>query len=247
VRFGAECALEDLKIPSNSPIDVLLDGGVRTGLVTHVYGPAGCGKTTLALQLSISAALHGYDVIYYDTEEAFPATRLRQMLGDGKDTLIMQRITVSQPISFDKQHNCFLRLATKGGKSWGLQDLRVAIVDTITKHYRTEYTIKPHVKVFRKLAEQQLPALLKAARKFDIAVLLLNQVSSDISNARILKPVGGDAISRASKYEVKLEKEEDSNIGCATLTKAPPPMQAGKKADYAITGSGISQPTPHTN
>nr|MDO8099382.1 AAA family ATPase [Candidatus Njordarchaeota archaeon] len=234
-----------MKIPSNSPIDVLLDGGVKTGIVTHVYGPAGCGKTTLALQISISAALRGYEVIYCDTEEAFPATRLLQMLGDREDTRIVQRITVSQPISFDEQHDYFLRLGAKGGRSWGLQDLRVVIVDTITKHYRTEYTRKPHVKVFRKLAEQQLPALLRAARKFDIVVLLLNQVSSDTSNARILKPVGGDAISRAVKYEVKLEKEENSNIGCATLTKTPSPIQTGKKAEYAITESGISQPTPH--
>jgi len=232
-----------LKIPSNSPIDVLLDGGVKTGLVTHVYGSAGCGKTTLALQISISAAQRGYDVIYYDTEEAFPATRLRQMLADGEDARIMQRIIVSQPISFDEQHDCFLRLGAKGGRPWGLRGLKVAVVDTITRHYRTEYTRKPRVKVFRNLAEQQLPALLKAARKFDIAVLLLNQVSSDISGARLLKPVGGDAICRAAKYEVKLEKEENS-IGYATLTKSPTPMQIGKKTDYAITGAGISQPAP---
>jgi RecA/RadA recombinase len=235
-----------LKIPSNSPIDALLDGGVQTGLVTHVYGSAGCGKTTLALQVSISAALRGYDVIYYDTEDAFPATRLRQMLVNGEDTCTMQRITISQPISFEEQHDCFLTLGAKGGEPWGLHDLRVAIVDTITRHYRTENTTKPHVKVFRKLAEQQLPALLKAARKFDIAILLLNQVSADMSGKQLFKPVGGDAISRAAKYEVKLQKEENSNIGCATLMKTPRPKQSGKKAYYVITGSGISQPRTHT-
>jgi DNA repair protein RadB len=239
-----ECASEYLIIPSNSPIDSLLDGGVQTGLLTHVYGSAGCGKTTLALQVSISAALCGYDVLYCDTEESFPPDRLSQMTGAGKEARELDRIIVSQPTSFDDQHDCFLRLGAEGGESWGLHQLRVVIVDTLTRHYRSEYSRKPRVKVFRKLADQQLPALLKAARKFDIAVLLLNQVSPDMSSTLNFKPVGGDAVSRIAKYELKLQKEENSGIGFATLTKAPRLAQTGKTTHYVITRYGITQTTP---
>jgi RecA/RadA recombinase len=232
-----------LKIPSNSPIDDLLDGGIQTRLLTHVYGSAGSGKTTLALQLSISVAMRGYDVIYFDAEEAFSASRLQQMMRDGEAARVMQRITVSQPVSFDEQNDYFQKLGAKGGKPWGLDNLGVIVVDTITRHYRVEYLRKPRVKVFRELAEQHIAALLKAARNFDVAVLLLNQVSSDVSRPRLLKPVGGDALSRVAKYEVSLQKEAESGIGCATLMKSPTSSRIGTKAEYVITESGMMEHT----
>jgi hypothetical protein len=117
-----------MRISSGSPIDNLLDGGVQTGLLTHVYGCAGCGKTTFALHLSITACSLGYDVLYFDTEQMFPASRLHQIL-DGRDPAIMQRIAVAQPLSFEEQHDQFLTLHNSGGRSWSMTNLRLIIVE----------------------------------------------------------------------------------------------------------------------
>ncbi|WXG47467.1 MAG: AAA family ATPase [Candidatus Atabeyarchaeum deiterrae] len=230
-----------MRISSGSPIDNLLDGGVQTGLLTHVYGCAGCGKTTFALQLSITACSLGYDVLYFDTEQMFPASRLRQIL-DGRDPAFMQRIAVAQPLSFEEQHDQFLTLHNSGGRSWSMTNLGLIIVDTIAKHYRIEVALSPFTKVFRRFAEEQIPALLKIARKFDIAILLLNQVTADPSDPQISKPVGGDAVSRAAKYELKLEiLDTMKHIGLATITKSPLIRQIGSSAEYAITHLGITQ------
>jgi DNA repair protein RadB len=232
-----------LKFPSKTPIDALVDGGLQTGLVTHLYGPAGSGKTTFALHASITAALLGYDVLYFDAEEALPSNRLQQLLGRDESINVLRRITISQLTSFQEQRNQFLNLMENGGEPWGLQNLKLVVVDTIAKHYRLEVAKHPQGKVFRRLTEEQLPALLGAARRTDIAVLILNQVTPDFSHAQKIKPVGGDAVSRVSKYEIRLEMDCTTKcIKWATVEKTPKPGQIGKKIEYVITSVGLTQP-----
>jgi DNA repair protein RadB len=229
-----------LSIPSGTPIDDLMGGGIETGLIAHVYGSAGCGKTTLALHVSVNAALLGYDVLYFDTEAAFPAERLEQILETKRNIPVLESIAVLQPLSFREQGELFLRLARDGGEPWNLPKLKVVVVDTIAKHYRLESAMRPPVKVFRELAEKQIPALLRTARKHKVAVLVLNQVSSCVSSTQELEPVGGDAISRTSKYEVKLMLDGgEGRTGWAEIMKTPVSYQIGRKVKYAITSQGI--------
>jgi DNA repair protein RadB len=232
-----------MKLSSKTPIDALLDGGLQTGLVTHLYGPAGSGKTTFALQAAISVALLGYDVLFFDAEETLQSNRLRQVLGREESINVLRRITVSQLSSFQDQRNQFLELMENGGEPWGLQSLKLVVVDTIAKHYRLEAAEHPQGKVFRRLAEEQLPALLGAARRTDIAVLILNQVSPDFSHAQDIRPAGGDAVSRVSKYEIRLETDRTTECTrWATIEKTPKPGQTGKRVRYAITSAGLAQP-----
>lgn len=230
-----------MKIPSGTPIDELLDGGIQTGIVTHVYGCAGSGKTTFALQVSINAALLGHAVLYIDAEEAFPANRLIQILGAEEDASILRRIAVSQPSSFDEQNMLLLRLSREAGEPWGLKKLKIVVVDTIARHYRIETANRPRMRLFRELAEKQMPALLKTARHHEVAVLVLNQVSSRLFGGQGLRPVGGDAVSRTSKYEIRLELEGvDEHAGWAKIRKTPMSQQIGKRIKYAITKHGIA-------
>ena len=42
------------KIPTNSGIDNLLDGGVEKGTVTQIFGPPGSGKSNISLVLAVN-------------------------------------------------------------------------------------------------------------------------------------------------------------------------------------------------
>jgi circadian clock protein KaiC len=44
-------------------LDEILGGGLRTGSLYLVYGPAGAGKTVLASQIGIHLARHGHDIL----------------------------------------------------------------------------------------------------------------------------------------------------------------------------------------
>jgi RecA/RadA recombinase len=230
-----------MKILSRTPLDALLDGGLQTGVVTHVHGSAGSGKTTFALHASVSTAQLEHDVLYFDTEQTFPTSRLVQVSGYEGSDILFQRITVVQPLSFQRQADLFSQLAESGGEPWKLHNLALVVVDTIASNYRLEIAKRPQGRVFKELVEKQMPALLRAARKFDITVLILNQVTSNLSSAQV-RPVGGDAVSRYSKYQVELEIEEiEPGTRSATIEKAPK-NNAGKKVRYILTSTGMTEP-----
>jgi DNA repair protein RadB len=232
-----------MMIPSRTPIDELLNGGLQTGIVTHVYGPAGSGKTTFALHASVCAAELGYGVIYFDAEHTFPVNRLVQVLGGEEDDILFNKIKVIRPVSFQEQRDLFRELKESGGKPWGARNLALVVVDTIGSNYRLETARRPQGKVFRELIEEQMPALLRVAKRFDIAVLVLNQVTSNLSGAEDIRPVGGDAITRYARYEVKLEIEEtETGMRWATVKKNPKHAQVGRKVKYVLTSNGITQP-----
>jgi len=61
-------------------LDLLLEGGYENDAITTIYGPAGAGKTNLALIAAVSMAQKGKKVVYIDTEGGFSAARLKQVV-----------------------------------------------------------------------------------------------------------------------------------------------------------------------
>ena len=50
---------DNLKIPTNSSIDNLLNGGFEKGTVTQIFGPPSSGKSNVALTLAVNVAKNG--------------------------------------------------------------------------------------------------------------------------------------------------------------------------------------------
>jgi RAD51-like protein 1 len=61
------------------PLDQALRGGVRVGTITELVGPAGVGKTQLAMQLCIMASRYAQGCVYVDTEKKLSVARLREI------------------------------------------------------------------------------------------------------------------------------------------------------------------------
>ena len=78
-------------------LDNLLGGGIAHGLVTDIFGPAGSGKTQLALQICTIAL--GGKIIYQDTTGTFRPERMLQIMRAKKmpeallENMIVARIT----------------------------------------------------------------------------------------------------------------------------------------------------------
>lgn len=62
------------------PLDNVLGGGIRSGCITEIVGPAGVGKTQLCLSMCVLGCLDRLDeegrVLYIDTEKKFSGERL---------------------------------------------------------------------------------------------------------------------------------------------------------------------------
>ncbi len=73
-------------VPSGlSELDQLFGGGIDTGTSTLFMGPAGCGKSTVALKYAVSAAMRGDKAMIYTFDEAF-TTLTDRARGLGMDT-----------------------------------------------------------------------------------------------------------------------------------------------------------------
>ncbi len=175
-------------------LDEFLEGGYETDAITTLYGPAGAGKTNLALLAAVEMAKQKKKVIFVDTEGGFSVARLKQVFPDYKKHL--DKIVFLRPTNFDEQTKVISKLKDLVSSKIGL-----IVVDTMTMLYRLQRSFKDE-EYNRDLSLQML-ALNEIARKYNIPVLLTSQVYTSFDTGAI-KMVGGDILLYSSKCLMEL-------------------------------------------
>jgi DNA repair protein RadB len=177
-------------------LDALLDGGYETDAITTIYGPAGAGKTNLAVLAAVRVTQDGKKVIYIDTEGGFSVARLKQIVSNPKK--VLDKIVFLQPTTFEEQKKAFGRLKELVNSKIGL-----IIVDTIAMLYKIQRSTEDVKDVNQELGAQ-IGTLNEICRKHRIPVLMTNHVYSEFGTGR-LNLVGGDILKYGSKCLLELQ------------------------------------------
>jgi len=202
-----------VKSGTSERLDKFLGGGLETRAITEFWGPFGCGKTQAAHQYAVQVQRPpgegglGRPVIYVDTENTFRPERVVEMAeARGMDAAAaLAGITVMRALNAAHLKllvDSALDLA-RGGRHGLL------VVDSITKHYRGEYSAGQGWLARR---QQALGALLHtlgtAAQLQDLAVLVTNQVVSKpgVMYGPTEVAVGGNVLGHASTYRIQMRK-----------------------------------------
>jgi DNA repair protein RadB len=209
-------------IPSRcEPLDNVLGGGFAIGEVAVVYGEAGTGKTTLALQTAIEAARHSSKVIYIDADHSFTRQRFVQLAGEEADT-ISEQILLFFPDTFAAQTSLIESI-----ENYLTARTRLAIVDTITSLYRVSLGSAQQTFVLNRELNRQLAYLSEVAVRRKLVVLLTSQVHArlDFPFGRI-EPVARRTLahwprtiirlkntSEQSRKEIAVERRKKSHVG----------------------------------
>ena len=217
-------------ITFNNCFDELLAGGLRDGVVTHFYGPPASGKTNLALIAASNALGHG-KVVYVDPEGGFSVERLKQIAGDKFDDVLNNTLLV-EPTTFDEQRVAIQKL----DEIITSMKISLIIVDSIAMLYRMEED-----KDVRMLG-RMLAQLLRVARKYNLPVLLTNQVYNDYET-NITRPIGGTISEYFTKNIVELIRREDGTR--YAILRRHNTQPEGLTLEFTITNQGI-QPTTET-
>ena len=212
------------RLSSNKIIDELLNGGVEKGSITNFYGPAGSGKTNLALLFTLSCLKEG-NIAYIDTENNFSTERFFQ-IGGKKDDL--KKILYNNPKNFAEQTKIIQKLKKL--------DVKLIVVDSIVSLYRLEIDKENFTEVNKELAKQ-LSLLSTIAKEKNIPIIITNQVYS--INPDEIELSGKDIVKYWSKCLVELKKT-DNNRRIAILRKHRS-LPEGKKLEFQITESGIEK------
>ncbi|MBO8175703.1 MAG: DNA repair and recombination protein RadB [Thermococcus sp.] len=189
-------------------LDELLGGGIERGILTQVYGAFATGKTTLAMQIGL---LNKGKVAYIDTEGGFSPERLKLMAekrGLNADE-VLQKFIIFEPQDFKEQKRVVSKLKTIVNERFSL-----IVIDSITSHYRVEKN-KQSLNVE---LGKQLQVLLWLARKYNLAVIVVNQVYFD-SNSNSLKPIAEHTLGYKCKDILRLEKLSRPGIRIAVLER----------------------------
>lgn len=179
-------------------IDLLLDGGLEKDIITTFYGPAGSGKTNIAILTSYSVAMQNKKVIYIDTEGGFSFERLKQIAKENFDN-ILKKILIFKPVTFQEQKNFIFKTYDFVKKT---KDIGLIVVDSIAMLYRLE--LGEEARETNRELGRQMQILSSIARKYNIPVLVTNQVYSPFEERERIEVVGGDILKYWSKCLVEL-------------------------------------------
>ena len=245
-------------------IDELLGGGFESGTVTQLYGEAGSGKTNICLQTAVECARKGKTVIFIDSEGFSPERflqianakpkPLQGLRGRGAEPhsantntntnetsetveRIAQRITIYEPHSFEQQTSCIDEIEELIKEKEGESGVALVILDSATLFYRLELDEERSIYLRRVLANQ-IMHLLELARRYDLAVIITNQVYMDIEEGN-LRPSGGYALEHLSKVIVQLEKTAEGRGKRRATVKKHRSMPEDTSCEFFITGKGV--------
>ncbi|MCS7121169.1 MAG: DNA repair and recombination protein RadB [Archaeoglobaceae archaeon] len=211
-------------IPTGSTcIDYLIGGGVETSTITQFYGLSGTGKTTICLMIAKSAVKSNFKVAYVDTE-GLSIQRVEQIF---QDRSLFSNVYVYKVVDF-KQQSLAIRDVEKL-----CNEVKVVVVDSFTALYRAELE-NDSIKAKRELT-RQLTFLLGVARKHDVAVVITNQMFTDVESGED-RPLGGTAVEHLSKTIVSLEKHGKKRIARLIKHRWLP---EGLSCEFRITDRGI--------
>lgn len=228
---------------SSQALDGLLGGGIETRTMTEFFGEFGSGKTQICHQISVNVQLPpekgglSGKAVYIDTEGTFRWERIEAMAkaaGLDPDTA-MDNIYYMRAINSDHQIAIGDDLQEFIAKN---PSVKVVIVDSVTSHFRAEYTGRENLAARQQKLNKHLHQLTRLAEIYDLAVIITNQVMArpDMFYGDPTIAVGGHTLYHVPGIRVQLKKSR-GNKRIARIVDAPH-LPEGEVV-FAITEEGI--------
>lgn len=220
---------QDRVSTGSQALDDLLGGGLERRTVTQIYGEPASGKSTLCLMAAVASLREGNAVVYIDTE-GFSVERFTQVAG-GHAAEFADRLYLFEPIDFAQQGAMLADAEGLLRKKDGTP-VDLIVMDSATALYRTELDLGREA--LRRLSHHMIK-LLGLAKKYDIPVLITNQIYMDVERDRVAG-LGGTALEHLSKAIVRLEKKDSVRRAMLRKHRSRP---EGLSFDFVITEDGI--------
>lgn len=219
------------KLPTKTPLDKLLEGGIEKDTITNIYGEPGSGKTNLAMLCTISCVEQGKKVLFIDTEGGFSFERFKQLTKENFSNYLKNIIFI-MPKSWEEQ----IKSIESVEKILEGEDIGLIVIDSIVSLYRLEINEENFHEVNRELS-RQYATLSNISRSRNIPTLVTNQVYSVSGKMEITSRLIGKYWSKAL---IKLEKLDAPNHRIATIVKHRS-LPEGRKIEFEITKDGIKE------
>ncbi|KAJ7962168.1 DNA repair RAD51-like protein [Quillaja saponaria] len=239
-------------------LDNILGGGISPKEVTEIGGVPGIGKTQLGIQLAVNVQIPihcgglGGKAVYIDTEGSFMVERALQIAEACVEDISEYSARLRKDFQVDqvKMHpnnileNIFYFRTCSYTEQIALvnylekfitehKEVKVVILDSVTFHFRQDFG---DMALRTRLLGGMALKLMKLTKKFNLAVVLLNQVTTKHTEGSFQLTLAlGDSWSHSCTNRVILYW--NGNERCAYIDKSPSLKSAS--APYSVTSRGI--------
>jgi len=211
------------------PIDDLLGGGIDMGSITQVYGAPAAGKTNIALSAAAQTVAENKKVVYIDTE-GISIDRFHQLARNKGDPYELgENLIISEVHDFEEQSAAIKKA---GGFA---AEVDLIVLDSATGFYRLEQAERADGGALRTLARQMI-SLLSLARRFDLAVIVTNQVYTHPETNQI-RPLGGNLLPHWNGTVLRLDRFKGGNRKITIEKHRSRP--AGENTMFVIKEDGL--------
>lgn len=222
--------------------DDLLGGGVETQTITEAFGAFGSAKTQLAFQLAVNVQKPKNEggmnkgCVFIDGENTFRPERIKQLAeGQGMDQKsVLDNILVAKAYNSDHQ----MLLAEKLSEVLQEKDIGLLVIDSLTGHFRADYTGRGTLAERQQKLNRHLHTLLRLADVHNLAIYVTNQVMSkpDILFGDPTEAIGGHILHHAASFRLYLRKSKGKKRICRLVDS--PHLPEGE-AVFVVNSKGI--------
>ncbi|CAD8064703.1 unnamed protein product [Paramecium sonneborni] len=191
--------------------DEILNGGIQTGILTEIFGEAGCGKTHVCMTLMINT------IINYKTSKVIYISTAKQLQQDRFNQLLQYRVGKK---SKDKFTNLFNKCIIQHLNNPKFMDEYIyEQLPTLLEQYQFKLIIIDNITTYLQeiqltLNQMQKTSILKKfsnhfrklAKKHNIAVVFVNNVVTSTQNNK-LYPSLGQKWSEMIDERIQVEKK----------------------------------------
>jgi len=224
--------------------DELLGGkGLETKAITEGFGAFGSGKTQLGLTLAVNTQLPlekgGAEgkAVFIDTEGTFRPDRIRQIAeGRGLNPEnVLKNILVARAFNSDHQ---ILLIDKVGELIKNGEPVRLVIVDSLTAHFRAEFSGRGQLADRQQKLNRYLHNLMKMAEQFNLGVYVTNQV---MANPAMMfgdptTPIGGNILGHASTFRLYIRRGKK---GSRVAKLIDSPNLPDNECVFFVTDAGV--------
>jgi DNA repair protein RadB len=187
--------LLDFLSSGSSNLDRFLRGGIRTGLITNIFGASGSGKSQFCFSICANLIKKNKDVkvIFIDTSGNFRPERILDMSNNPNSDRVLNNIHYIRPYSIKDQFEAIKKIEEIKPK--------LVIIDTITSLISTESkNITRHLILMKFIHE-----LAHIAINNNCAIVTTNMVRNIISKNSVYKTIHNTDVEHPKK--IKMQRE----------------------------------------
>ncbi len=205
-------------------IDQFLDGGIKNGIITDIFGEAGTGKTQLAMQISINSLLQGGNVLFLDTTGKFRPERMLDLIkSHNSEPNLLDRVKVARITNTSEQFNYLSKIKENS--------FSLIVIDNITDLFSYEFAkeeqnLEKNIVFMRYMHNLSLISIQK---KLPILVINMIRKFDDIERENLDK-----SIIMFTHVKIQLFKK-----GAKYFGKITPSLLQKKEFEYKITKAGL--------